>query len=273
MFFSANKLFSIGQFARLHEINKKTLMWYDEINLLKPAVIKENGYRYYTYQQSFVLEIILMLRELDVPISSIQSFLSGRSAASLKNLFAEGISKIDETTARLTFLRKTMEIMQQKMEMLLTLDLTAISVIEKRQKSYFAVVDIHDELPFEAEIEGVVKEAKKHQLHRLHDASYGAMLPVEKLYQDKNDEYEYLYIQIPKPVDKGRIHIQPKGRYLQAFCKGSWDKLPDRYREIIAYAKSHNLTLTGFAYEKGINEMVIDKLDDYITQIEIPIKA
>ena len=35
-----NALFTIGQFAELHEINKKTLMWYDEIGLLKPACIK-----------------------------------------------------------------------------------------------------------------------------------------------------------------------------------------------------------------------------------------
>lgn len=49
MFAPTDRLFSIGQFARLHEVNKKTLMWYDEIGLLKPAVTKPNGYRYYTY--------------------------------------------------------------------------------------------------------------------------------------------------------------------------------------------------------------------------------
>ena len=32
-----NTLFTIGQFAALHGINKKTLMWYDEIGLFKPA--------------------------------------------------------------------------------------------------------------------------------------------------------------------------------------------------------------------------------------------
>lgn len=67
MFAPTDRLFSIGQFARLHEVNKKTLMWYDEIGLLKPAVTKPNGYRYYTYHQSSVLEVILMLRDLDVP--------------------------------------------------------------------------------------------------------------------------------------------------------------------------------------------------------------
>ena len=55
-----NTLFTIGQFAALHEINKKTLMWYDEIGLLKPIYIKENGYRYYSYQQSAELELSLI---------------------------------------------------------------------------------------------------------------------------------------------------------------------------------------------------------------------
>ena len=51
---SAKKtLFTIGQFAALHGINKKTLMWYDEIGLFRPASIdEENGYRYYNYYQS-----------------------------------------------------------------------------------------------------------------------------------------------------------------------------------------------------------------------------
>ena len=38
------KLLTIGQFAALHGINKKTLMWYDEIGLFKHSLIHpENG--------------------------------------------------------------------------------------------------------------------------------------------------------------------------------------------------------------------------------------
>ena len=66
-----NTLFTIGQFADLHGINKKTLMWYDEIGLLKPACIQENGYRYYSYQQSATLETILMLHSLDISTISL----------------------------------------------------------------------------------------------------------------------------------------------------------------------------------------------------------
>ena len=34
-----DKFLTIGQFAAMHGINKKTLMWYDEIGLFKPASI------------------------------------------------------------------------------------------------------------------------------------------------------------------------------------------------------------------------------------------
>ncbi len=47
--------------------------------------------------------------------------------------------------------------------------------------------------------------------------------------------------------------------------------MPKRYQEIFDYAKKHGLTLHEFSYEKGINENVIDRIEDYIVQIEIPV--
>lgn len=108
MFFDENNLFTIGQFAKLHEINKKTLMWYDEMGLLKPAVIKENGYRYYSYYQSSLLETILLLRELNVSIPEIQNFLQNRSAFSLECLLSDKIKELDDTISHLNAVRALM---------------------------------------------------------------------------------------------------------------------------------------------------------------------
>ena len=63
----------------------------------------------------------------------------------------------------------------------------------------------------------------------------------------------------------------PFVRNLQAFHKGEWNGIPKRYQEILDYAKEHKLTLHGFSYEMGINENVIDRIEDYIVQIEIPV--
>ncbi len=264
-------LFTIGQFAALHEINKKTLMWYDEIGLLKPACTGENGYRYYSYRQSAALETILMLRELNVSLGEIKQFMQNRTIDRFEALLQEKIAELNQTISHLKSVQKVLSGHQQDMNTLRSLDLSAITLVEK-PCSYLAAVAATADLPFEKEVERVIAEAKKYQLRRLHDASYGSMTPVENLYQGNFSAYTALYIEMPLPASKKGLHLRPAGTYLRAFCKGSWDRLPDRYREILDYANRQGLSLYGYAYETGINELVIDNMDDYITQIEIPMK-
>ncbi len=164
-----SKLLTIGQFASLHGINKKTLMWYDEIDLFKPAAIHpENGYRYYNYYQSPILETILLLRELDVSIHKIQEFMKNRSAENLKCLLDEKIDALDDNILHLQAVRKTLCNHRQNMVSLLTLDLSEISVISKEEHC-FVTVDIDKDTTFEDEVEQITAETAKYKLGRLHD--------------------------------------------------------------------------------------------------------
>ena len=263
-------LFTIGEFAALHEINKKTLMWYDEIGLLKPVCTRENGYRCYSYQQSATLEIILMLRELDMSLEEIRQFLNNRSPETFDNLLTEKIDQLNQTISHLKAVQKVLQNHRRDLHTLATLDLNAITLVH-RPSRYLAAVEIQEGLTSEEEISRVVAKTKQYQLRRLHDASYGAMLPVEHLYQGKMDAYSALYIEMPFPASKKGLHLQPAGTYLRAFCQGSWDHLPQRYQQILDYAQENGLELTGYAYETGINELVIHNVEDYITQIDIPV--
>ena len=280
------KLLTIGQFAAMHGINKKTLMWYDEIGLFRPAaVIPENGYRCYSYRRSAILETILLLRELDVSVSEIQDFMKNRSAASLKILLEEKITALDQSIEHLRSLRKTLCSYHEHMETLLTMDLSQIRIVEKEERA-LVTVEITGETSFEKEVEMITAATKKCQLRRLHDASYGTMLPVESIYGGHFEDYTRLFIEIPDPTAsvfteesaeprprESAFHIQPAGRYIQAFHKGPWKEIPRKYREILDFAEAQNLTLWGFSYEMGINENVIERMEDYITQIEIGIKT
>lgn len=266
-----NKLLTIGQFAALHGINKKTLMWYDEIGLFCPAAVNpENGYRYYSYHQSPILETILLLRELDVSISEIQSFMKNRSAQHLKCLLDEKIAELDLQLMHLQAVRKTLVNHRQDMSTLLSMDLSEISIVEKDERC-LVTVDIDRNITFEKEVELITAETARHQLGRLHDAAYGSMIPVASILKGNFDNYTKLFIEIPFLGHKSGLHIQPKGKYLRAYHKGSWDMLPLRYQEILKYAHEQNMILSGYSYEKGINETVIDRVEDYIVQIEIPI--
>lgn len=271
-----NKLLTIGQFAAMHGINKKTLMWYDEIGLLKPAAINpSNGYRCYNYYQSPILETILLLRELDVSINEIQEFMKNRSAKNMKYLLEEKIAELDRNIIHLHAVRKTLYNYHQNMETLLTMDLSEISIIEKEERC-LVTVDVSQDTTFEEEVEMITAETEKYQLGRLHDASYGSMIPVTSLLNGDFNDYCKLFIEIPlemlsAALKKG-LHMQPGGKYLRAFHKGDWEQIPQRYQEIFNYASKHKLMLSGFSYEMGINENVIDCIEDYIIQIEIPLK-
>ena len=266
-----SKLLTIGQFAALHGINKKTLMWYDEIGLFSPAVVNsENGYRYYNYYQSSILETILLLRELDVSIAEIQAFMQNRSAASLKILLEEKIAALDRNITHLKSVRKTMCNHYQNMVTLLTMDLSKINIIEKEEHC-LVTVDISKETSFDKEVEMITAETQKYQLRRLHDASYGTMISVADLFQGNFGNYFKLFIEIPYPIQKTGLHIQPRGKYIQAFHKGNWENIKQKYQEILKFYYDQGLTLSGFSYEIGINENVIDSIEDYITKIEIPI--
>ncbi len=268
-----NKLLTIGQFAALHGINKKTLMWYDEIGLFKPtAVNPENGYRFYNYRQSSILETILLLRELNVSIDEIQEFMKNRSASSLKVLLDKKITELDQDIAHLKAVRKTLCNHRQNMITLLSMDLSEISVVEK-EKRRLVTVDLHAKTSFDKEVEMITAETKKYQLRRLHDASYGTMIPVDDLYRGNFTHYTHLFIEIPFPIKKTGLHMQPGGKYLRAFHKGDWNGIPAKYQQILDYAQKHGLTLCGFSYEMGINENVIDRMEDYIVQIEIPLNG
>ncbi len=266
-----DKFLTIGQFAAMHGINKKTLMWYDEIGLFKPASINpENGYRCYTYHQSPILETILLLRELDVSIPEIQDFMKNRSAASLKNLLEDKITDLDLRITHLQAVRTTLCTHHQNMSTLLTMNLSEISIVERKERCLVTVA-VNQETSFEEEVELITAETEKYQLGRLHDASYGSMILVSSLLAGNYNDYSKLYIEIPFLTYQPGLHIAPGGKYLRAFHKGTWDNLPQRYEEIFAFAREHNLMLHEFSYEMGINENVIDRIDDYIVQIEIPV--
>ncbi len=266
-----NKLLTIGQFASMHGINKKTLMWYDQIGLFKPALIHpENGYRCYSYLQSPVLETILLLRELDVSISEIQAFMKERSAGRLKLLLEEKIAALDLQLAHLQGVRATLCTHHQNMDTLLTMDLSEISVIKKEARC-LVTVDIDNNTSFEQEVELITAETEKYHLGRLHKASYGSMISVSSLQSGSFEDYTRLFIEIPFLSYRAGLHMAPGGEYLRAFHKGDFSLMPARYEEILDYAKKHDLGLHGFSYEMGINENVVDRVEDYIVQIEIPV--
>lgn len=58
-----NRLLSISTFSKLTGISRKNLIYYHMMGIIIPALIKENGYRYYTYDQLNEVSIVMTLKD------------------------------------------------------------------------------------------------------------------------------------------------------------------------------------------------------------------
>lgn len=82
-------LLTIGEFAKLAETTKRTVLWYEEEEILKPKQIDpENGYRLYGTDQIIDFKTILLLRRLNFSLTEIKA----------KNQSTEKLFKAKEKT-------------------------------------------------------------------------------------------------------------------------------------------------------------------------------
>jgi DNA-binding transcriptional MerR regulator len=71
-------MFTVKQLSKLAGITPRTLHHYDEIGLLKPSRVGDNGYRYYGEESLLRLQQILFYRELDIPLEDIKKLMGRR---------------------------------------------------------------------------------------------------------------------------------------------------------------------------------------------------
>ena len=69
-------MFTVKQLSKLAGITPRTLHYYDQIGLLKPAHVASNGYRYYGEESVLRLQQILFYRQLDMPLENIKAIVN-----------------------------------------------------------------------------------------------------------------------------------------------------------------------------------------------------
>jgi len=73
------KRYTVKQLAELSGVSVRTLHHYDEIGLLEPAYVGDNGYRYYEEEELLRLQQILLHRELGFSLKEIGALLDDPS--------------------------------------------------------------------------------------------------------------------------------------------------------------------------------------------------
>ncbi len=78
--------YTVKKLATLSGVSVRTLHFYDEIGLLTPAYVGDQGYRYYEEEELLMLQQILFLRELGFELKEIQRILTQSEFDKMKAL-------------------------------------------------------------------------------------------------------------------------------------------------------------------------------------------
>ena len=256
-----------GEFAKMNGINKRTLHYYNDIGLFRPEMIDENGYHYYSRFQAVQLEMILIFRRLGLSIEEIWAYTDRPADASFTKIIKEKQELIDRSVHQLLEVKAFLQQKQEKLALGLSASHGKIERIHLPKRHILLSAPItgaYDEHDFSVAADFSLRLKT---IFGLYD-NFGSRISVENICSDNFNDYDcffYYGTNDERPYDA----VLPAGEYLRAFSVGSWDRLKDVYDRLLSYSQDQGLTLTGFAYEEGLNEMALRERGDYITMITV----
>ncbi|GIN87995.1 MerR family transcriptional regulator [Heyndrickxia sporothermodurans] len=112
--------YTVQKLGRLAGISTRTLRYYDEIGILKPARINSSGYRIYGQDEVDRLQQILFYRELGVSLETIKMIITSPSfdrAKALKEHHEKLLEKREQINLLIANVEKTIALTEGRISM------------------------------------------------------------------------------------------------------------------------------------------------------------
>lgn len=294
---------TVSEFADLHGVNKRTLHYYDNIGLFSPNFKSDKGYRYYSHTQSLEFEYIIILKKLGMSIDEIKLYINDPSEEGFIEMAQR---KIDDINKEIKNLEKTREALNFKKEQLKKIpkEDRLIEVVNFGGEIY-SIAEFVGDLSDDDYLEASYKIIKESWSIDQYTKGIGSYISVEKLKKYDFENYDGIFIYSNQMIDQVEdqavrdygvknstskkanevtnrdlsenhkknkyIKLKP-GKYIRAYQRGGWDKIPDLYKAILKFINENNIEIEGMSYEMGMNDFIKSGPKDNVVQILIKIR-
>lgn len=173
--------YTVQKLSRMAGISTRTLRYYDEIGILKPARINSSGYRIYGQKEVDILQQILFYRELDVSLEDINTIISSPSFNRTEALM--------QHREKLLMKKKQLEILIDNVEKTISMEEGRINMSDKEKFEGFKqkLID-ENEKKYGKEIREKYGDDKVNAANRkIKNMSQEKYEEVEKLSKEVND--------------------------------------------------------------------------------------
>lgn len=270
-------MYSIGEFSKIGSVSTKTLRYYDEIGLLRPAYVDgENRYRYYAEEQVDEILLISELKTYDLRLEQIKAIMESGDTSLLEHFLRERIEQLNnqiENNIRLRHCieRKVHEIqlggsmMEQKFE--LVVEAKEFEPVWVMSKS--ATIEITQ---IGTVIGNVFQEIFNNGLQPA-----GSVMT---FYMDKEFQQEHANIEVCVPVQPcdGMENVQGVKQLNLGLCAmctyaGTYSKLGKAYAAVLNWIEENQYQIAYAPFDVYISDpQTVKNPEELITQVWFPIK-
>lgn len=264
--------YKINEISNLYNIGKDSLRYYEKIGILKPKR-QENGYRLYSIQDIWKLNIIKDLRSLNFSMEKIKEYLENKTVENTLDMLNEEIGIITKKINELNYQKNTIKSRIKSLtEDFYTNDLETISVQYMPERK---VIRLTDNFTRDEEVDFLIKKLHKKyedKLYLLGNNYLGVTMNLSDVYNQLYHSYTSVFFVLNKN-DKEFDFILPEGEYLVLSYRGSYEKTKTFMPQMVEYAKNNNYEIISDPiemYKIDVHETSIQS--EYLTQLQIYVK-
>ncbi len=265
------ELIPISAFSKMAEVTRQTLIYYDRIELFKPVLVDDNGYRYYHLNQLDAIGVIAILKEQGMSLQQIRSHLEQRSPERTLELLRAQEQLIQSQIAKLERTRQMIGIQTANLELSMKVDISKMEVTWQPAVPILLSARIRSSKQDFPENLWQDFQLRLQNEHAPIGYPMGVIIEQEDMLRRDADTISYTYSQMETYTEPQ--HYREEGYYLVAHARADYADTEKIYPRIFDYMERQHYVIKGHTYEEYMqDEVSISNPDDYLVRIMVHIE-
>jgi DNA-binding transcriptional MerR regulator len=266
--------FSTGEFAKLANVSKQTLIYYDKSGVFSPVYKDKNNFRYYSLSQFEALDTLISFKEIGVPLKEIKAYLSDKDIESLAELLKKKNEVIKNQINKLRHISNKIENKSLKLEKAIKQQLIEEPYFKRCDPTYIltSIVESDDYKKIMGKIIEFINHCKnKGEFDN--GNPIGGIIKKEDILNEKFNKIKAVYIIIDSKTITDDETVKPKGIYACINHRGSYDTTHISYKKLIDFIEKSGYEIIGDAYENElIGYLSAKSQEKYLIELSIQVQ-
>jgi len=263
----------IGEFSALSHVSVKTLRYYDDVGVLKPAHVDgDSGYRYYSAVQLAQLHRIRALKDLGLSLEQIACVL--KQAVSVDELRGMLLLRRVEQEDRVRDELQTLNRVNARLRLIELEGKMAIAVVFKRIEPQW-IASLREPIPKYREIGSLIGKAYE-LMGTLNRCGPGVVLIHDEDFKDEGIDAEAgVFLPESKAASPPlRVYQLPAADVAAAIHHGPFNRIAETHESLLRWMDANGYHKSGPTRELFLHVSRPVTRDDpsNVTEIQVPVK-